>query len=162
MTLGIDFGFILCSFAVMFMLFRDRFYGKFLIVFSPFYAITDSTLGWKASAAVLAASSLIPRFSCTLVSLTCKRLTGAISDVFLISKSPSRFSCTFVSLVLVKRTSVLWPQKKNVERLWILKAPRLDFRPTLIYFGILLGRFRFCLWFVAVSRDFALMSPTIS
>ena len=94
----------------------------------------------------LAASGLPPRYSCTLVSLTLVRLKSAISKVFLSSNFPSRFSCTCVSIAYVKPTRVLCDQKRkqNVKRLWILKAPRLDFEATLVYLGILWGPFIFC------------------
>ena len=51
--------------------------------------------------------------------------------------------------------------KWAVERLRILKAPRLYFGATLVYFGILLGQF----WFLSVicgrfGFDLELLSPT--
>ena len=145
--LWLPFDILLASFS---MLMCDRVLNKcsdaFLIDFVRFPIKNASAVG-------LAASGLPSRFSCILVSLTQVRLRTAIPKVILISRFPSRFPCALVSLALVSLQVCCDPKtkKENVERLWILKAPRLDFGSTLVYFGILLGEPCSFPWSVAVS-----------
>ena len=108
--------------------------------FYEFNAISDLKIDTKACGTGLTACGLPPRFSCTLVSLTSVNLTSVIWTVFLISKSHSRFSCTLESIAHVKPKSVRWQEKRKfiVERLLILKAPRLRLGSIFVYVGTFL------------------------